>query len=105
MSFNPIIKKAVEAKLALEGIDWVKLQSIKLDRVNRTIDATIVLEGEPEPVGVTARYTLAGDLITLVSLETTKPWLTKAAALGLAKHGGQFHLPGGIQGTLIKMVL
>ncbi len=104
-AINPIIKKAVDAKLALEGIDWIILQTLTLDKANKTASATVLLEGETVPITVTAHYKIDGDTLTLLSLDTTRPWLTKAAALGLARHGGAFDLPGGMQGTMIKMML
>lgn len=102
---DAVIRKAIEAKLASMGIDWLKLQSLHLDRATKTLDAEVVLEGESEPVRLSVHYSLDGGDIVVGSVQTSKPWMSRLASLGLEKQGGRFPLPGGIQGTMIRGML
>ncbi len=100
-----IIRKAVSAKLASEGIDWAKLDTLKIDKKEKAVHADVSLEGEEHPIAVSARYTLGDAAVQLETFETTRPWITQALRLALKKHGGNIPLPGGMQGTMIRMLL
>ena len=102
---SALIRKAVEAKLQSEGVDWASLKEIDIDNESKSASASIELEGESLPVAVSASYALEGDEIHLLAGETSKPWMTKLLAHGLEKHGGRFPLPGGIQAKMLRMFL
>lgn len=100
-----IILKALEAKLHSAGLNWIKLQSFQLSSKDKTVTAEVLLEGEPAPVTVQLVYEVGADFVKIVSLSTSKIWMTEAANLALLKSGGKIGLPGGLQGKLIKFVL
>ena len=100
-----IIRKAVATKLESEGITWAQLDTLKIDKKEKAVHADVSLEGEPQPIAVTARYTLKADSVLLETFETSRPWVTKALCFALKKHGGVIPLPGGMQGTMVRMLL
>ncbi len=100
-----LIIKAIEAKLQSAGLNWIKLQSLQLRIKDRSLTAEVLLDGEPLPLAVEARYEIVGDKIKIASLNTSKKWLTEAANLALLKTDGAFPLPGGIGGKLLKFFL
>ncbi|MDG2126278.1 MAG: hypothetical protein P8J87_21430 [Verrucomicrobiales bacterium] len=100
-----LILKAVASRLTAEGIDWATLDHLEIDKSNKEVHATVTLEGEPEPVSVTATYSLGADTLQLLTASSTKPWLSKALTFGIKKHGGQIPLPTGMQGSMLRMML
>ena len=100
-----IIRKAVSAKLASEGITWATLDTLNIDKKEKSVQADVSLDGEEHPIAVIARYTLGDAGVQLDTFETTRPWVTQALCFALKKHGGQIPLPGGMQGTMIRMLL
>ena len=38
-------------------------------------------------------------------IEATRPWIGKALNLALAKKGGRVPLPGGFEGSMVRMLL
>lgn len=100
-----IILKALEAKLHSAGLSWIKLQTFQLSSKDKTVTAEVLLEGEPTHVTVQLVYEVGADFVKIVSLATSKIWMTEAANLALLKSGGKIALPGGLQGKLIKFVL
>ena len=100
-----LIQKAVASKLASEGIDWATVDHLEIDKTNKAVHATVTLEGEPEPVSVTATYSLGADTLQLLTATSTKPWLSKAPTFAIQKHGGQIPLPTGMQGSMVRMML
>jgi len=102
---DDIIRKAIEGRLASEGIDWVKLESFQIDRKAKTLTAGISLEGEPAPVAIDLDYAIEGDDILIKEATSSKPWMTKLAGVALAKHGARFPLPTGMKGKMVRMVL
>jgi hypothetical protein len=100
-----IIRKAVAAKLASEGVTWATLESLKIDKKEKAVYGDVSLEGEPGPIAVTAHYTLEPDHVQIDTFQTTRPWVTHALGYALLKHGGKIPLPGGMQGTMVRMML
>jgi hypothetical protein len=100
-----LIMKAIEAKLASAGMDWLKLQSLQLRPKEKRLTAELLLEGESAPVAVELTYAVEGDFLKVVSLQTSKKWLTEVASLALAKTAGQIELPSGLKGRLVKFFL
>ena len=102
---SEIIRKAVSAKLASEGITWANLDTLNIDKKNKAVHADLSLEGEEHPIAVTARYTLGEVDVQLDTFETSRPWVTQALCFALQKHGGKIPLPSGMQGTMVRMLL
>ena len=100
-----IILRAIEAKLQSAGMGWIKLQSLQLRPKDKTLTVEVLLEGEPSAVTVQAGYEVAEDHLKIVSLTTSKVWMTEAANLALLKTWGQILLPGGFKGKAIKFFL
>jgi hypothetical protein len=100
-----LIMKAIEAKLASAGMDWLKLQSLQLRPKEKRLSAELLLEGESAAVSLELTYAVEGDFLKVVSLETSKKWLTEVVSLVLAKTAGQIELPGGLKGRLVKFFL
>jgi hypothetical protein len=101
-----LITKALQAKLASSGLDWIKLDSLHLDSKAHTITVEFTLEGESEPVKAEVRYSLGSEnVIVIRGITTSRKWLTEAAKLVLAKTGDRFDLPGGLKGKMIRVLL
>jgi hypothetical protein len=100
-----LIYKAVEAKLATAGIDWVKVHSLSVDKQSKTASATLALEGEPDPVAILVTYSLETDHLLVLTIEATRPWLTKALNLALTHQGGRLPIPSGLEGSMVRMLL
>ena len=80
---NPVIRKAVDAKLKQWGVDWAKVDSLVIRSADKSVFATLLLEGEPEPIELTALYRLEGDELMIENVEASKVWMSKALALAL----------------------
>lgn len=102
---DTVIRKALEARIAAQGLDWVTLRHFELRSAEKCVALELDLDGEPAPVRVTARYRVEGPGLIIESVETSKKWLTEIAHLALAKHGGKIELPGGLVGTMARAVL
>ena len=102
---DSVIRKALETRIAAQGLTWVKLRHFELRSAEKTIVLDLDLEGEPAPVRVTARYRVEPAGLTVEAVETSKTWLTEVAHLALAKHGGKFDLPGGLVGSMARAIL
>jgi len=102
---DSVIRKALEARIAAQGLHWLKVRHFELKSVDKLLVLDLDLEGEPAPVHLTARYRVEPDGITIESVETSKKWLTEVAHLALAKHGGQFPLPTGLVGSMARAIL
>jgi hypothetical protein len=102
---DTVIRKALEARIAAQGLDWVKVRHFELRSAEKCVVLELDLDGEPAPVRATARYRVEGSGLTIESVETSKKWLTEIAHLALAKHGGKIELPGGLVGTMARAVL
>jgi|GEM_PF-1279626 len=101
-----LIMKALQAKLASSGLDWIKLESFQLSSRDKTINAEVMLEGEDRPVKLEVRYTLgSGNSVVIRELITNRPWMTEALKLAMLKTGNRFELPGGLKGKLLKVLL
>lgn len=100
-----IVLKAIEAKLHSAGLNWIKLQTFQLRPKDKTVAAEVLLEGETAPVSVQITYEVGQDYVKILTLQTSKVWMTEAGNLALLKTGGRINLPGGIQGKLIKFIL
>ncbi len=99
-----MICKALQARLEDKGIDWVRLDSVTVDKGERRIAAVVDLEGEQDTVDVSAGYELADDALKIVGVEASRPWMTGVLSLVLEAKGAQVARPGGMQGAMIKMV-
>lgn len=70
--------------------EFGKIEHMKLDTQTKSIEATLFLIGEREPLEVTiSNYTLVqkddGYYLQLQRIKTSKEWITKAAATYLTK--------------------
>jgi hypothetical protein len=101
-----LILKAIQAKIASHGLDWIKLEDLHLDSRANIITLDVSLQGEEKPVKAEVCYSL-GAANTLVIREVTlsKPWMTEAVKLAMCKTGNRIELPGGIPGKMIRMLL
>jgi hypothetical protein len=100
------ITKALQARLASSGLDWIKLDSLHLDSKANTISVEFTLEGETQPMNAEVRYSLgAENVIVIRGISTSRKWMTEAAELVLAKIGDRFDLPGGLKGKMIRALL
>jgi hypothetical protein len=102
---DSVIRRALEARIAAHGLDWVKVRHFELRSAEKQLVLDVDLDGEPAPVQLSARYRVDPAGLTIESVETNKKWLTEVALLALAKHGGQIELPGGLVGTMARAVL
>jgi hypothetical protein len=102
---DAVIRKALEGRIAAFGLDWVKLRHFELRSAAKMLLIDLDLDGEEAPVRVTARYRVDGDSLVIEAVETSKRWMTEVAAVALAKHGGRVPLPGGIAGSVARMIL
>ena len=103
---DTLISKAIQAKLAASGLDWVKLESFTLSSRDKTVSAEVSLEGEEKPVTVQVQYSLGADnAIVIREVETNRKWMTEALKLALLKTGNRFELPGGLKGKMIRVLL
>lgn len=102
---DAVIRKALEARIAAQGLDWLKVRHFELHSTGKCIVLELDLDGETAPVRATARYRLEGSDLIIESVETSKKWLTEIAHLALAKHGGKIELPGGLVGTMARALL
>ena len=100
-----ILQKAVSSKLSAEGIDWATVDQLDIDKATKTVHATLTLEGEPEPLSASVTYNLGADTVQLLTATASKPWVAKALTLAIQKHGGHIPLPGGMQGSMVRMML
>ncbi|MBP7951196.1 MAG: hypothetical protein KA004_16210 [Verrucomicrobiales bacterium] len=100
-----ILLKAIESKLQSAGLNWIKLQSFSLSAKEKTLAASVQLDGEPDPVEITAHYKLDAHDLVVTRVETSKKWMTEVAALALIKTGGKIKLPTGIKGKLVRLLL
>ena len=103
---STLITKALQARLATCGLDWVKLNSLHLDSKAKIIALEITLEGEESPVKAELEYSLGGDNALVVrEVKTNRKWMTEALRLAMIRMGNRIPLPGGIQGQLIRVML
>lgn len=103
---DSLIFKALQAKLASSGLEWIKLESFSLSSRDQVINVEVTLEGEETTVKAEVRYSLGGDnTIVIRSVETNRKWMTEAIRLAMVKTGDRFPLPGGLKGKMIKMLL
>lgn len=100
-----MIQKALDAKLKQWGVDWAKVDSLTIRSADKSVFATISLEGEPQPVEMTALYKLDDNELVIENVEASKPWMTKALNLALEKKGNSIKLPTGMAGMAIRMLL
>ena len=103
---DSLIFKAIQAKLASSGLEWIKLESFSLSSRDQLINLELTLEGEESPVKAEIRYSLGGDnTLVIRSVETNRRWMTEALKLAMTKTGDRFPLPGGLKGKVIRMLL
>jgi hypothetical protein len=103
---DSLIAKAIQAKLASSGLDWVKLESFTLSSRQKTISLELTLEGEDRPVKADIQYSLGAENVVVIrEVETSRKWMTEALKLVLLKTGNRFELPGGLKGKLIRVLL
>ncbi len=103
---DSLIIKALQAKLASSGLEWVKLESFSLSRREQKVTAELALEGEDQPVKLQAYYSVGLDnTLTVREVETSRKWMTEALKLAMVKTGNRFPLPGGLKGKMIRMLL
>jgi len=103
---DSLISKAIQAKLASSGLDWVKLESFTLSSRDKTVSAEVSLEGEERTVKVEVQYSLgAENVIVIREVETSRKWMTEALRLALLKTGNRFELPGGLKGKMIRVLV
>ncbi len=102
---DTVLRKAIEARLASQGLDWLRLRHLELRASQKILFLEIDLDGEDQPVHATARYQVVDTGVLIASVETSRRWLTECALLALAKHGGHFPLPPGLAGTLARALL
>ncbi len=100
-----LIRKAIEAKIASLGLDWLELRSFQIHSSRKTVSASVLLEGEQEPIQVDAGYLVVGNKLVVTSVEASRKWVAEAAKLALKKTGGSYELPGGITGKMIRLML
>ncbi len=100
------LTKALQAKLASSGLDWIKLNALHLDSKANRISVEFTLEGEERPVKAEVRYSLGAENVIVVrEVTTNRKWITEALKLVLAKTGDRFPLPGGLKGKMIRVLL
>lgn len=102
---DTVIRKALEARIASQGLDWLKLRHFELRSAEKKLLLDLDLAGEPAPVRLTAHYRVEPEGLVIESVEASKKWLTEVAHLALAKHGGRFPLPTGMIGSLARALL
>ncbi len=102
---DSVLRKALEARIASSGFDWVKIVSIELRPEPKTAALTVMLDGEEKPVTINATYALEEGGVRVKSLTTSRRWMTEGLQLALTKSGGLIPLPGGLQGKLVRMFL
>ncbi len=102
---DSVIRKALESRIAAHGLHWLKLRHFELRSAEKSAVVDLDLEGESEPVRVTAGYRVEADAVVVESVECSKKWLTEVLSLALVKHGGRVPLPSGIAGAVARMVL
>jgi hypothetical protein len=100
-----IITKAIEAKLHANGLNWLRLLDLRFSPKSKSIAAEVFLEGEEKPLTITATYAVEGDSLRILTLETSKRWITEGIQLMLLKQGHCFPLPTGIKGKMVRMFL
>ena len=101
-----LIMKALQAKMASSGLDWIKLNALHLNSKDNTIAVELTLEGEDSPVKAEIRYSLGGDnTLVIRDVMTNRKWMTEALKLAMLKTGNRFPLPGGLKGQMIKVLL
>ena len=102
---DTLIFKAIQAKIASSGLDWVKLESFSLSSREKKVELEVTLEGEERPVKVEVQYSLGADkAIVIREVETSRKWMTEALKLVLLKTGNRFELPGGLKGKMIRVL-
>ena len=102
---NPLLRRALEAKLEDLGVDWLRVESLAIRSSEKSIAASVWLEGESESVEVTVLYRLEGDDLVIEEIEASKLWMSKSVALFLAKRGNRLALPGGMKGKTLRLLL
>ncbi|MGI8604255.1 MAG: hypothetical protein ACR2OZ_14865 [Verrucomicrobiales bacterium] len=102
---DALLRKAIESRIASAGFKWLKVLNFDLRTAEKTATIALQLEGEDAPLSISAQYRLEDNTIIVTSIAASKKWMTEALTYALLKHGGRFPLPGGISGTLAKMVL
>lgn len=103
---DSLISKAIQAKIASSGLDWVKLESFTLSSREKKASLELSLEGEDRPVQAEIQYSLgAENVIVIREVETTRKWMTEALKLVLLKTGNRFELPGGLKGKMLRALL
>jgi hypothetical protein len=103
---SSLITKALQARLASCGLDWVKLNSLHLDSKAKTIAVEVTLEGEDAPVKAEVEYSLGGDnALVIREVKTSRKWMTEGLRLALIRMGNRIPLPGGLQGQIIRVML
>lgn len=75
----PLARHLLNRLLEREKMDWLKLQHLELDPPSHRLVATLLLEGEADPVTVTLHYRVEETGIMAERVETSKPWLGKLA--------------------------
>lgn len=100
-----MIFKALQTRLDDQGITWARMESVEFVKEERRLKAVIDLEGEDEMVEVGATYEIADDAVKIGGVEASRPWIAGALTMVLEAKGASIPLPGGMQGTMIKMVL
>lgn len=104
-TLNPIVRKALDAKLLQLGVDWLRVETLVIRSADRSVFATIVLEGEDQLVELTMFYQLEGNEIVIESIEASKAWISKAIRLALTAKGNRITLPSGMPGMAVRMLL
>lgn len=103
---DSLIFKAIQAKLASSGLDWIKLESFTLSSREKKVSLELTLEGEESPVKGEVHYSLgAENAVVIRDVITNRKWMTEALKLVLLKTGNRFELPGGLKGKMIRMLL
>lgn len=102
---DSVIRKAIEARITAFGLDWLKVRQFELRSASKLVILDLDLDGEDQPVRITANYRVDGDSLVIESAETSKKWLTEIAAIALAKQGGRIPLPAGLAGSVARMFL
>ena len=64
---SSFITKALQAKLASSGLDWIKLDALNLNSKASTIAVEFTLEGEAQPVQAEVRYSLGAENVIVVA--------------------------------------
>lgn len=100
-----MICKALQTRLDDKGIDWARMECVEFVKEERRLKAVVELEGEDELVEVGATYAIEGDSVSITGVEASRPWIAGALTMVMEAKGASIPLPGGMQGTMIKMVL